>query len=85
MAVLSGKYICKVCKNTVAWYGRYQVENEFCVVDKIPSEENQAEGFVKPSIIPTIHCVELNCPYCGKHIELIIKDGEQIEIDNPCI
>lgn len=80
MAILSGSYICEICNNVVNWAGFYQAEYEF--ITSYKREKDVAQVRIKPSTIPSIHCIELDCPFCGKHKELVIKNGKQIDIDN---
>lgn len=78
MATLSGEFTCEICNNVINWYGNYLDAREISTVSVIHSNKNQVDVKVKPSRIPTIHCVELDCPFCGKHKEIVIKNDEYL-------
>lgn len=82
MAKINGQYTCEVCNNIVEWFGTYESEFEMYSIQTKHEGINQIDIVAKPSIIPTIHCFEFNCPFCGKHKEIVIKDGKKIDVDN---
>ncbi len=75
--VLEGEYKCEICGSNIKWYGTYDPGCGVysCVTnDKSKLEVNVK---VKNSQIKNLHCVEFDCPYCGKHVELVIDERDK--------